>query len=85
PWSRHRPSFFLYLRCEVEELHISPTPICFGLPPKALRLTGISHMAAVTATARCSMSIIDAERAASSAVFVDLSLARGEATVEWGS
>jgi hypothetical protein len=42
-------------------------------------------MAAVTATARCSMSIIDAERAASSAVFVDLSLARGEATVEWGS
>jgi hypothetical protein len=48
-------------------------------------VTGISHMAAVTATARCSMSIIDTERAASSAVFVDLSLARGEATVEWGS
>ena len=46
---------------------------------------GISHMAAVSATARCSMSIIDTERAASSAVFVDLSLARGEATVEWGS
>ena len=42
-------------------------------------------MAAVTATARRLMSIIDAERVVSNAVFVDLSLARGEATVEWGS
>jgi len=39
-------------------------------------------MAAVTATARRSMCIVGARQAVSSAVFVDLSLARGKATVE---